>query len=380
MPFSMKIFLKCFICLLPGLLPAKQVADVLKNPFAGDPTAVAAGKKLFDQTCQACHGADARGDRGPALAAGKFQQGSEDDQIFSNIRNGIKGTQMPPFPSLSSDNIWQIITYIRSLGAAAPRANEHVEGDARAGETLFFGKAKCDSCHQVNEHGTPVGPDLSEAGRNSITYLRDFILDPTKASSRNVGRFFRKSPVAVVIKPKNGSELRGLRLSEDTYSVVFTDLNGKLHFFDKRDIEETRLPGSLMPAYGTELSHGEVENLVAYLHERKDRDLSKTVQAELQGSLTFDRMRNAGREPENWLTYWGDYQGHHFSALKQVTASNVGRLQAKWAVQMPGDSILEATPLVVDRVMYTSGPPETSSRSTPRQACRSGNTSASRRW
>lgn len=83
------------------------------------------------------------------------------------------------------------------------------------------------------------------------------------------------------------------------------------------------------------------------------------AQAQSAGApgLTFDRLRNATAEPQNWLTYWGDYQGRHFSALKQIDASNVNRLQMSWSVQMPGASALEATPLVVDGVMYTSGQP-----------------------
>ncbi|HEU4386711.1 MAG TPA: PQQ-dependent dehydrogenase, methanol/ethanol family, partial [Blastocatellia bacterium] len=56
-------------------------------------------------------------------------------------------------------------------------------------------------------------------------------------------------------------------------------------------------------------------------------------------------------------TYWGDYRGRHFSPLYQISRFNVSRLQARWAVQMPGDSIVEATPLVIDGVMYTAGMP-----------------------
>ncbi len=73
--------------------------------------------------------------------------------------------------------------------------------------------------------------------------------------------------------------------------------------------------------------------------------------------VTFDRLRSAPAEPRNWLTYWGDYQGRHYSALKQVDASNVSRLAVSWSVGMPGASALEVTPLVADGVMYTSGQP-----------------------
>ena len=73
--------------------------------------------------------------------------------------------------------------------------------------------------------------------------------------------------------------------------------------------------------------------------------------------LTYERLRHSDSEPQNWLTYWGSYRGTHYSALDQITAANVSRLGAAWAKQLPGSSVLEATPLVVDGIMYTSGPP-----------------------
>src|SRR5215471_8601536 len=75
--------------------------------------------------------------------------------------------------------------------------------------------------------------------------------------------------------------------------------------------------------------------------------------------LTFERLRNAQAEPQNWLMYWGNYQGTHFSSLMQIDKSNVDRLQDSWTVQMTGRGSLQATPLVVDGVMYTSGAPGT---------------------
>jgi len=66
--------------LLAGRALGQQadIPDAQKNPFAGDPAAVAAGKTLYEQTCQACHGGEGRGDRGPALASGNFKHGSGD--------------------------------------------------------------------------------------------------------------------------------------------------------------------------------------------------------------------------------------------------------------------------------------------------------------
>lgn len=74
-------------------------------------------------------------------------------------------------------------------------------------------------------------------------------------------------------------------------------------------------------------------------------------------NLAFERLRNAAAEPQNWLTYWGDYQGRHYSGLKQITTANAAQLQMRWMVPMPGNSGLEVTPLVVDGIMYTSAQP-----------------------
>ena len=75
------------------------------------------------------------------------------------------------------------------------------------------------------------------------------------------------------------------------------------------------------------------------------------------GGITYERIRDARSEPQNWLTYWGDYGGQFFSPLSQIDTANVGQLQARWAVQIPGDAIVESIPLVADGVMYTTGIP-----------------------
>src|ERR1700681_4082175 len=100
-----------------GILTAQDRASDT-NPMADNPDAVAAGRRLYDQTCQACHGGEGRGDRGPALTTGTFPHGSEDDDIFRNIRNGIVGSGMPGFSILTADQIWQVVSYIRSLSGA----------------------------------------------------------------------------------------------------------------------------------------------------------------------------------------------------------------------------------------------------------------------
>src|SRR3954470_11228137 len=142
-------------------------AEAQRNPFAGNAAAIAAGRTLYSQACVACHGTDARGDRGPSLVSGNLSRGNADGEIFINIRSGIRGTQMPAFASFTTDQTWQLISFIRSLAAPvapAPATNETVAGNASAGKAIFEGKGGCLGCHTVAGAGTSVGPDLSAAG------------------------------------------------------------------------------------------------------------------------------------------------------------------------------------------------------------------------
>ena len=70
---------------------------------------------------------------------------------------------------------------------------------------------------------------------------------------------------------------------------------------------------------------------------------------------SFERIVNASKEPGNWLTYSGNYQGHRFSLLNQITPANVAQLRVKWAYQFP-EPRTEVSPIVVDSVMYITGP------------------------
>jgi len=69
--------------------------------------------------------------------------------------------------------------------------------------------------------------------------------------------------------------------------------------------------------------------------------------------LTSERIENAGNEPHNWLSYYGNSRGWAYSALDQINAGNAKNLVVKWAFQL-GSQDLQVTPVVVDGVMYVS--------------------------
>ena len=73
--------------------------------------------------------------------------------------------------------------------------------------------------------------------------------------------------------------------------------------------------------------------------------------------VSSERIHAAQSEPQNWLTYNGSYASTHHSALKEIGGENVRRLELKWVWQANSLEKLEATPLVVDGVMYLTDPP-----------------------
>ena len=338
------------IAALPAL--AQPGPDAMTNPFAGDAAAIEAGERVYRQACLACHGAGGEGERGPAL--NRPLQRDSDQEIFNSIRNGVPGTAMPGFSGFPVDQTWQLVSYVRSLRGTRSAEAPAVEltGDPKAGEALFFGSARCSNCHEVNGRGGIGGPDLSEAGRNTPDTIRAKILNESTGERRR-----RRGPTVARGKLPNGDGFRGMVLSQDSFHVAVREMSGKVHVLDKSQVSELEVgPGSLMPTnFGERLSGEQVDDLVAYLAGLRERDFSVTAGAEIPGGLDLERITNAHKEPHNWLTYWGDYAGRHFSKLDQITTENVKLLQAKWAVQLTGDSVLQATPLVVDGIMYTTG-------------------------
>jgi alcohol dehydrogenase (cytochrome c) len=80
-------------------------------------------------------------------------------------------------------------------------------------------------------------------------------------------------------------------------------------------------------------------------------------------SVDGARIARARSEPQNWLTYYGAYDGERYSTLDQITRSNVKSLKPVWVFQAgviglvanPATYAFEAAPIVVDGVMYVSG-------------------------
>ena len=79
----------------------------------------------------------------------------------------------------------------------------------------------------------------------------------------------------------------------------------------------------------------------------------------LQAQVTYERLLKAPAEPQDWLTFSGGYSGQRFSELRQINAGNVQDLAPQWIFQTGVMGKFEATPLVVDGVMYVTAQEDT---------------------
>lgn len=86
------------------------------NPYQNQPDAVAAGQRVFHDHCAHCHGEDAEGTKKrPSLRSERVQQQATEGDLHWLLVNGYMSHGMPSWSKLGDPQIWQVITYVRSL-------------------------------------------------------------------------------------------------------------------------------------------------------------------------------------------------------------------------------------------------------------------------
>ena len=259
-----------------GLVFLSEMAGAVgQNPLAGDPKAAKAGEYEFRINCALCHGLGARGGgRGPDLTRAQKKHAQSDAEMFQIISNGIPGTAMPANGTngqgvgMTDEEIWQIITYIRSREV---KAAAKTTGDASRGRELFYGDGNCALCHMVSGKGGRMGPDLTGVGG---ARTREAIIDSIRNPSRRLAwglteatKEFPQEYESVTVVTADGKEIKGITLNEDSFSVQIMDSGEDIHLLEKdklRSFQKSR--ESAMPKYDADvLSDKEVEDIVAFL-------------------------------------------------------------------------------------------------------------------
>lgn len=71
--------------------------------------------------------------------------------------------------------------------------------------------------------------------------------------------------------------------------------------------------------------------------------------------VTDAMLRNSENRPQEWLTYGGTYEEQRHTTLSQITKENINALGLAWSYDLATARGVEATPIVVDGVMYVTG-------------------------
>jgi putative heme-binding domain-containing protein len=257
-----------------GLLWSAVLPAAAQNPFAHNAKAAKAGEYEFRINCALCHGLGARGGgRGPDLTRAK-RHAHSDAEMFQIISSGIPGTAMPANGTngqgvgMTDEEIWQIVTYIRSLEA---KASVKSLANPVHGKELFYGDAACSLCHMIDGKGGRLGPDLSSAGTSRT---REAIIDSVRNPSRRLAwglteatKEFPQEYESVTAVTEDGKEIKGVTLNEDSFTVQIMDSSEQVHLLQKdklRAFQKSR--NSAMPTYKPDLlSDKDLDDIIAFL-------------------------------------------------------------------------------------------------------------------
>ena len=140
------------------------------------------------------------------------------------------------------------------------------EANPDTGRRVFFNRkiATCGNCHQINDRGIRVGPDLTFIGRGmNIEKILESILDPNK----EVSPYLRPW----VITLNDETVKTGIAMRRGGNSEVYLGVDGKQFHVDKRKIKtKQELHTSLMPAgLAYTMNLGELRDLLAFLLQQR---------------------------------------------------------------------------------------------------------------
>jgi len=230
-------------------------------------TEIEKGKQLFLGMCSRCHGVEGGGGEGPNLNRPVLSHAPDDQALTAVIRDGIPDRGMPKVRRFTDAELHAMVVYIRSLSQNTAVA---VTGNLEKGMAVYQ-RSGCSSCHIINGEGGSLGPELTSIGAHRAPdYLRQAIVDPAATLPRGVmafpGHGFSEFlPVRVVTR--DGREVRGVRVNEDSFTIQVRDAGNQLYSFRKADLQQLdkQIGKSLMPDYKSKISGSDLDDLVAYL-------------------------------------------------------------------------------------------------------------------
>jgi glucose/arabinose dehydrogenase len=126
-----RLCLAVIVCVIPFLIleaadqpfhDAPSSAKAMKNPLAGQPAAIDAGKTVYARNCLACHGKALKGTGNvPSLVDGKLK-GVSVGEMFWFITKGDKDNGMPSWAFMPEEKRWQVVSYVDAVASGKTAA------------------------------------------------------------------------------------------------------------------------------------------------------------------------------------------------------------------------------------------------------------------
>ena len=179
---------------------------------------------------------------------------------------------MPSFSTVTDKQAADIVAYLRTLSGTG--TSEKAIGDPQKGEALYNSNG-CSTCHMIDGQGGSIGPDLSRIGASrGPTSLKTRLQDPGANLPQVGGGIFGGSLTQYLMfraVEKDGHEVEGMRVGEDSFTIVLKDAGGKFHGLWKPSLRSLeKEPGkSFMPSFKGTLSDAQMDDVVAYLMSLK---------------------------------------------------------------------------------------------------------------
>jgi len=224
-----------------------------------DPATVQRGKDLFSANCGFCHGPEAMGtEQAPPLARNRLTSQDQNGEVLEPvIKEGRPAQGMPAFPSLTHEQIADIVSYLhaRAREIRGPRMPEErlLVGDAKAGEAYFNGAGKCGTCHSVTEDLKGV------AGKYSPFVLETTMLTP------------RPKPLRATVVLVSGSSVTGEVKYQDEFVVSLFTSAGDYESFARASVRSVDIqdPLAFHKLQLAKYTDDDIHNLLAYLETLK---------------------------------------------------------------------------------------------------------------
>ena len=241
--------------------PANKPAN--KRPVE-DMAAVERGHAQFKSTCGFCHGEDAKGGRAPDLTRSTVvSHDVNGSTIRPVVRNGIPEGGMPSFPSLTDNQVDDIVAFLHHQMYAAQHSagvpNDYplaklLTGNAEAGKAYFNGAGGCAQCHSA------TGDLAGVAKKYTPLQLQQHMVYP---SAKTVTK-------TATVTLQDGTKYEGKIDHQDDFNIGIVCQDGWYRSWPLSDVQvQVNDPLSAHRDLMKKYTDADIHNLFAYLETLK---------------------------------------------------------------------------------------------------------------